>query len=658
MARMTENPQTERRIKDVESARKVYLSFAKDARKRLETFAQVSNQLEGGRPFDPAQLERDGNAWQCNVNFRDAEAAFDRTYLPYWKMAHDVPNKIALTVHTRSPDSDRWAKAFAEAYDLFLEDWGADYFCQFMLFTADFVKFGPGYVMWPNEHTARFRSVRVEKMLFPKRAKANPDEWSVVAVEDELTVSDIWEKMRTPKARERSEYVGWNRKALEKALSLAKNNGSVGGADDLTKLQDEIVSNDIALSCEWAPVEIVRLFVREYSGEICCYVFTKNAEVDEFLYESKTFAKSFRNIIGPVFYSLGRGGLIHTIKGFAVKNYYFSTLVNRMKSRLMDAATFTMGVNFQKTNDTPDEQPPVENYGAVNVFPAGISQLNVYPQLSQGQGIVEMLERNQAENNAIYREQRKQIGETETATQAQLLAVLNGEMGAATNTIYLAQIGENIHSENFRRLRRKGSDDPDAAKFVQRCLERGIPRKVIFDSEVTVKTGASASTATAAVREMIFRELMPLANSPGFNGRWIRENYVANKLGAHAVNKALLPDGSDSEPMSRKIAIIENSVLGQGIDLPVDPNEAHFEHIDEHLKPLEQIAGGFKQTGEVSPEQVVALTLAVPHVQKHFAFLQQDETRKDAYKAVWPRFSVVMSIANGIAAKLQQGPQQ
>lgn len=649
---------TERRIKDVASARKVYTRFASDHSARLKTYAQVSNQLEGGRPFDPAALERDGAAWQTNVNFGDAASAFDRTYLPYWKMAHDVPNKIAVTVHSRSPDSDKWAKAFAEAYDLFLGDWGADYFSQFMLFTSDFVRFGPGYTMWPDGETPRFRHVRVENILFPKREKSNPDNWTVVAIEDELTASDLWGKLRTPKSRERAEYAGWNAKAVELALALAKNGNGAASGNDFTRIQDEIVSNDIAVSCEWAPTEIVRLFVKEYDGEICCYIFAKNAEVTEFLYESKTFAKTFRHIIGPVFYSLGRGGLIHSIKGFAVKNYYFSMLTNRMKSRLMDAATFTMGINFQKTTDTPDEQPPVENYGAVNVFPPGLTQMNVYPQVAQAESIIGLLERNQSENNAMYREQRNQISETDTATQANLLASMAAEMGTATNSIYLAQLGENIHSECFRRLRKKDSTNEDAKKFVRRCNERGIPRNVIFGAEVTVNTGAAASTASALVRDGIFRELMGVARTPGFNGRWIRENYIANKLGAAAVGKALLPEGTESEPQARKMAMLENSVLAQGIPLPVDPNEPHFEHCDEHLKPLEQIAFGYKQAQKITPEAVAALMTALPHVKAHFEFLQQDETRKDAYKQVWPRFSMVESIANGIAAKLQQAQQQ
>lgn len=647
----------ERRIKNVEAARQVYTRFASDNKKRIETYAQVSNQLEGGRPFDPAQQERDGLAWSTNVNFGDSAAAFDRTYLPYWKMAHDVPNKIAVTVHAQAPDADKWNKAFAEAYDLFLDDWGADYFCQFMLFTGDFVKFGPGFTNWPDAWTPRFKHVRVENILFPKRAKANPDTWEAVAIEDEMSASDLYEKLRTKKNAERSAYTGWNRAAIEKALAISKNGGKAS-TDDYTRLQDDLVSNDIAISCEWTPVEIVRLFVKEYDGSICCYVFTKNSDVNDFLYESKTFASSFRNIIGPVFYSLGRGGLIHTIKGFAVKNYYFSTLTNRMKSRLMDAATFTMGVNFTKTSDTPDEQPPVENYGAVNIFPPGLTQMTVYPQLGQAENIIALLERNQSENNAMYREQRQQIQDTDTATQANLLATMASEMGTATNSIYLAQLGENIHSECFRRLRRRGSQDPDALAFVRRCRERGIPLKVIHEAETTIKTGASASTASALVRDGIFRELMGLSNTPGFNRRWIQENYVANKLGAQAISRALLPEGAESEPQARKMAILENSALAQGIPLPVDPNEAHFEHIDEHMKPLEQIAARFKQTQQISPEQIAALSIALPHVQQHFQFLQQDETRKDAYKAVWPRFSAVMSIANGIMAKLQGGSKQ
>src|SRR5688572_11303911 len=88
--------ENERRIASVDAARSVYNRLKQDNLLRSATFAQVRGQLEGNRPFDPVSMEEQGMAGNCNVNFRDSEAARDRTLLPYWKMVNDVPHRIAV----------------------------------------------------------------------------------------------------------------------------------------------------------------------------------------------------------------------------------------------------------------------------------------------------------------------------------------------------------------------------------------------------------------------------------------------------------------------------------------------------------------------------------------------------------------------------------
>lgn len=658
--------ETDRRIKDATSAREVYKKFFKANETRAKTMVQTRNQLEGGRPMDPATLERNGEAHRTNINFRDSEAAFNRTYLPYWKMVHDVPNKIAPSVQSSAPDSDKWGKAIAESFDLFLDDWGSDYFFQFMLFTYDFVKFGPGYVQWSDADSPRFEHARTEFVLLPKRAKANINSWEIVTIEGEMTVSDLWAKIRTKKQVSRSEYVGWNVKAVKAAIKLARqNSGQQTGSDDWARIQDEIVSNDLRMCEEWAPLPIVRMFVRDFSGKICCYVFTKDEGVKDFLFETDEYADEMKHAIAGIFYDVGVNGLVHSIKGFALKNYHLAMLTNRVKSRIIDSATMALSMNFIETEDLPDEAPPVQNYGGVNVFPKGLTQIGVYPQLQQGMAVTDLLERNAAENNYIYRESRQEIADSQTARQATILANLAEEIGTATASLYLSQIGESIFAECYRRLIRP-SDDVDAAKFKKRLNERGVPLKVIAQLgatedkriDVTIKTGANPGTAGAALRDMIMKELLGMINMPGVNRRWIQEQYIANKLGSQAVGKALLPEGVDSEPAQRRLAMMENSNFGQALPLPVDPSDAHYAHADEHLKPLEAIIGMFKQRQQINPEQVVALQVSLPHVEQHLSYLKQDDTQKDAYKDAWARFSNTASVTVGIMAKLRKSQQQ
>lgn len=653
-----------RRVADVQSARQIYDRFVADNELRSRTIAQTRNQLEGGRPFDPAALEAQGAAWQTNVNFGDAQASRNRTLLPYWKMVNDVPHKAAFTIESGAPQSEKWQAAFADAFDEFLKDWGADYFQQYMQMAANFVNYGPGIVQWGDDVEARYKAVNVQRIYFPMNAQMSPDEWEVVAIVRDMTASELYEKIRDKKTAERSAYAGWNRGAIEDFIIQSSNNGVMPDARDYTRVADKLVNNDIAVTTPFMPLPTVWLYVKQFAKpgdkkrKISCCVFTPTSGVDGFLFEDEDAAESFRHIFGSVWYDTGTDGMVHSIKGFGIKNYYFSALSNRMKSRFVDSATLSLGVNFQyEDNNTPDETPPVENYGPFTIFPTGLKQMSVYPQLQAASGVMQMLESNQSENNSLYRQQQQQIENSDTATQANILATMQGQLSEASASIYLSQVGENIFTEQVRRLRKKGNRTEDAKKFVRRLKDRGVPDEVIHDIDIRVSTGANSSMANPAIRAQMFQQDLALMNLPGINSRWFLENLIANKYGAYAVTKALLPEGQDSQPVQRRQAIMENADFGQGIVLPVAPADAHYEHIQEHLKPLSGIVQAFKQSGQISQDQVPALIITIEHTGQHLAFLEQDETQREQFQQVKADFTLVSSIARGILTRMKsQGP--
>lgn len=648
---------SERRIKDVSSARTLFEDFVYYNTQRANTFVQTRNQLEGGRPFNPADIEAQGNTWQTNVNFGDGQAARDRTLLPYWRAVHGAPHAATFSIDSRSPDSSRWEVAMAEGFDQFLADWGQSYFVNYMRFAKNFVDFGPGMVMWPDYDNPRHEAINVQRVYFPKNCHMDQDKWECVAIVREMPGTELYSKIKSKKDQKNSAYLGWNSNAVKAALVYGQD-GVAWDGRDFTKYQDMLVNNDIAITSKFQPIEVVYLYVKQFNGKIGCYAFTKAGTGDEFLYKKEDYAEDFKTIIGCVWYDTGTDAMIHSIKGFGIKNYYFSVLVNRMKSRVCDGASMAMSMNFTRTPDMPDESPPIENYGPVNVFPSGLTQMQTYPQFSQGLAIIEMLEQNQAGNNALYREQQKQVEQTDTATQAKILSAMQGDVTEASMSIYLAQVGENIFSQCFDRLRRKGNTNEDAKKFQRRCMDRGVPKEIIQDGDIIVRTGASANMANPAVRAMKFAQVMPMTNRPGWNSRWFDEQYIANEFGANAVSKALLPEGENSKPMQRRQAMMENGDFGMGMPLPVDPSDAHPEHIDEHLKPLEANLQQYQQNGgQIDKEKVPSMVITLEHMGQHFKYLANDETQKAAYQSLWPRFSQVKSMATGILTKLQKEQQ-
>ncbi len=645
----------DRRIANCSQARELYVRLYLENQLRAGSFAQIRNQIEGGRPFSPADLERNGEGWRANVNFQDARAAFKRVSLPYWRMVHEVPQVISVNVHSNAPESDQWGMAMAQVFNRFLDDWGSDYFMQFSGFADDFMMYGPGYVMWPDAQTPRYRWCQTVQMLFPKRTKASVDKWELVAFKREMTADELVKLVRDKKERGRSKDAGWNPKAVMKAIRLASPSPGNTRYFDPNYWQDMIVSNDLVIGVVWPPVTVVDLWAANREGtKIRHYIFTEKSDVQEYLYEADEEAEDFRKIFAAVFYGVGSNGLIHSIKGFGVMNYNYATAINRTKCRMLDSGTFAMGMNFVKGDNTPEGAPPVENVSMLNVFPTGLTQLQWYPNLAVGIQMVEALQQAQNENNFVYNEVQKAIGDTDTATQAKLIAGISAEMGTATSSMFLSQMGT-LFTEIVRRLRKKGSGDEDAKKFQARCKALGVPDAAMFDLEITVKTGASPMMADPAQRSQVMDQMMATVYPlPEANRKWLREQYVANKLGAEGVKKALLPDNSESEPAARREAMMENAGLSQGMPLPVAPEDAHVEHLDEHLKPMEAMVQAAQKGQQITPDHLVAAQFTIPHMAQHLQFLSSDETKRTQFQQLKARFTNVANVIGGIIARVSK----
>lgn len=652
--------QQNRRIGSVSDARQLFVQLEFENQLRAQSWAQVRNQIEGGRPFDPAQLQRNGELWRTNVNFRDAEAAFLRAKIPYWKKVHEVPRIVSVTLHSKAPMADQWGMMMAENFNRFIDDWGADYQKNFMCFIGDFVKYGPGYVMWEDVRKCRYKHVSAIQMRFPKRTKANVDDWELVGVRREMTVTQLLEKVRDAKAKKDSKEAGWNETAILEAIQMAAPGPSNTRFLDPNYWQDMLISNDLVIGGIWPTIIVVDLFAKEHDGQIRHFIFTEKADVGEYLYCNYEEADSFRQIFGTCFYDTGENGLIHTVRGFAVKNYYYMTTVNRTKCRIVDGATFAMSLNFTRDSNTVDESPPVEAYSAVNVFPTGMTQLQFYPQLQEAKDVLAMLQQNENENNYSYSDEGAQqnIAKAQTKGQGDLIAAMASEQDTASDALYLAQMGSNIFTETMRRLCLKGSDDEDAKNFQKRCKDDGVPDDALFKIERTVKTGASPNMASPAMRSQIGMQLMQMIYpNPQANKPWILEFVTNNLLGTELAAQALLPPGAQSDPGQVREAMMENGDLAQGMPLPVAPEDNHAVHADTHLKPLEMAAQASQQGQQLTPDHMVAFQFALPHIAQHLQALSQDETKKPEFKQLKARTMAVESVARGLMTRLAQSHQ-
>lgn len=674
----TTNPSTaeeileqERRITDAGAARSIYEKLVDDDRKRRATRNQTRNQLEGGLPFNPAVLRERNELWRTNVNFRDAETQRDRALQPFWQMTHDVPHRAAFDVKTKSPDKHKWEASMQEAFDEFYQDWGSSGTIRERLLHREYVDYGTGILYYDDPDSPRYEVIKTDNILFPKQSGVEVEDWEIVCVESDMKPSQIAKLLRDPK---RAEDMGWSVKQLKRALV------AVGKQDDHTntqahgyreydyqKRQNEIRNNDLTYDVLWDSLKTVDIIYRELDGKISRVIIPRtvleeskgkasNDDGEEFLYYNGLGTDSMSHIFNAILWEVGEGQ-IHGIKGFGIKNYGFSVIINRLKSRIHDAAVMALAMNFGRKEEASKDRPTIQQFGPFNIFPQGLEQFRVYPDLNTGISVLSMSEMNMSENNAQYKDQKRQIGETETAAQAKILANIDAQADQVNASLYLSQVSDGIYTEQARRLRERGNKSDDAKKFVKRLKEAGVPDEVIHETEVRVSAWASPATATAATRTFIFEALMELRREPGMNSRWILENFIANLAGSSAVRKAMMPEGQDSNPDQTGRALLENMAMGSGEFIPADPGHDHVVHINIHLGPLEAIAQRFQQGQQPSPDQLIYFETGMPHIEEHLSQLQPDETRSEDYRVLWNRYTQVRSFHEGIKANIERQRQ-
>lgn len=662
----------ESRIKDANAARGIWAKMRTSSLSRREKWSQVQNQLDGAPPMLSSDLIAKGQGWRTNINFRDASSTLEQVLVSYWRLLHDTTNLAAVSyLEQDDPNAEKWEATFQSQFNRFIDDWGADYVRNYLLFSQNHVAFGVGVAFWNDSYSPRWEALRVGEIEVPIRSKASVEKLSVVGVRQEMEMELLWDLIRTPEKRKIAEQRGWNAAEIEKILAVQllhkdAHTQAIVGSDTL-EVQRLMRNNALGVTTGHDPLKLVHIFIKDYDGKVSRVIFCEGKEMqnDEFIFDDSkagSRAECMDEILAAVFFDAGNGDWYGT-KGFGVKNFALASTMNRLKSRAVDR-TLLDGLNFRDMSDGVREVIPITNHGPFNFLPKDIEQVPSYPTGRSIIDTIEMLDSQTSFNNSRYRDQGRQIANTDTATQANILANIQSQVDIANATLYLRQVARNLFTEQFRRLRMRGNPDPDAKAFKKRCVEdSGMDEKIFHEAEISIRTGADPGAANLALQGEKALQAMSL---PSANKRWMEEKYISATFGASAVKKALNPVDATSDIKSVRLALIENSEMGQGMPMPVDPQDNHAAHVPAHLQPLEVIINQHDASGRINPDALIALQNSIPHLEEHFNYLKQDKLQEAVYREMWPRFTAVASAAEGVfrmvekmsAGAQQQAPQQ
>ncbi len=638
----TIDPQTdepyETRFKNASTARTYYQNLRDADRVGARERAQVSNQLDGGQPFNPQKLKGMNQSWRANHNFKTAKADLEKIEIPYWRLIDSAPKVANMEVRREEEQAALWRDIMEEEFDSVVKSW-VKYFYSVLTLNHEHCKFGFGGAFFSDNRDWTWEPVGRTEVLVDRESKADVKDQEVICVKRKISPTALWKLVKDDESASKATEVGWSIAEVKKLLtSISRGENNDYGRDDWEKVQARIRNNDLYLH-NIGHVKTVEIYVREFDETITKYVLAEEAyantpdieSAEEYLFQEPEYVPDMVNMLGTVFFSIGTGDW-YSVKGFGQDNFNHAMVENRSMCRMLDTYTMFSAMGFKDTREQGVEEVPIKFLGPVYVIPNGLDEYKFSPNLEQMIGVRNLFRENSQENSAVYTQTSEKVARADSATQGEIIAAIDASINQAQAGLYLSQFGANVLTEMFRRIRAKDQNRKSAAgkaakKFQERCIERDVPEEILHDADVIVTAGGDSTMANPAHRLQALNNMIAVSTNQNMDERNILIDYTAAQFGLSAAKRYITQDVDADLTDGASYAQLENIAFENGKGMPVLPEQDDEEHLPVHLREAGTIADLYDTTGQITPQGHASLSMSVPHMEAHLAKLQRQPNK-------------------------------
>ena len=490
-----------RRMATAEAAHATYIKFkdadADDARRR----AVLQGMNDGNPPYDATRLEELGLGYIINVNFLEMRSILDVKAAAAHELYMEVPTLIEvkqqLGVDPNNP-SPAYASIIAEEFTTLMLDWKG-FLVNMDQVQRDSDLTGVGIALFTNEWDWRFKAFQRGNFITNPRAKLDLDQLDIFYLRDEMNVVDIYAAIEDEKVAKDAGWKVSETRDLLKRVYLAGENGETEDRFQTStweSLQQMIRNNDPFIQAkDFDGVKIVHMCVREAdTGEITHCILPDNSSKHVFIFEAPRRYKKMSQILWWLPYNYG-GGYVRSVRGLASLLYPHCDLSNRFLGRVFDAGFLTSSLLLQPKTQQDISRLQLIKMGVVTIVPPELSaiQTSFTPQLSSLVELREMSSAIMRNNTGVYKMHDESWGEKQVAKTARQVS----EETAKEARLEKADVAhdynhiEELYREVYRRVTRSGYTDSEipypgkeeAAQFIKRCTDRGVPKELLFDPQ-------------------------------------------------------------------------------------------------------------------------------------------------------------------------------
>lgn len=636
--------------------------------------AKVMALHRGVSPYAQDKLDELGQGWRANFNAREMKGSINNRVDAAYDFHMDVDTRVRVTLRpefqeTQSPNPLLdYGQIIAEEYTYMLNfDWPDNYLFVDQT-TRDRVKVGLGIGYWEDHIDWRPKWAAKLNFFMDPRKPPLPEHVPAFFVRGTISVQRLLEVISMEKASVAS---GWDVGAVKGALMAQfapPSNGS--SSSEPPNVRDPIVGGAAAfeswlgsrpakdsITTELEELPVVRLWIRSAkSKKVSQYIMVDQNAAPA----CKMFTFLFRRIdqyetmdaalwLNPYNYAEGTLG---SIDGLGHDLAPYCEISNRMLCTALDGGAMSSGLLLETVAGYDADTASVVRIGPTTVIPPGLKAVQSsfsppFEKLLELRSVVRGVVSNNVGMTRMHPEMMEQAARG-TRSRDEVALEKQREFRIETNSANFEYMTwTRLHAGMMRRAviqwRKRMRDTFPGAKeakaFVKRCLDRGVPAVIFekFETAAVVEVNRTVGDGSPTSRTQIWGTMMEIRGDMDEAGRrHTQREFAASMLGYRNVDKVFPLRNRNQIPSNElSIAMLENNDFREGSYIRAGSDQIHVIHIEEHFRPLLEIAKAFnEQPGQADVETVLRyFSTALPHIEEHLQFLARDKTREPYVKS-------------------------
>jgi hypothetical protein len=655
----------EERLTSVSAASSIYTNLLKADETSSLNRAKIDALFDGAPPYDPAVLKATGQGSRTNLNFGEAQRYLDVSMSSYVDLYSSLEKLVSVKLKTNANLDNH-----SEIEDIISEEVTQtlrslpEFHTNYLRLCAEFTKHGVSVAYFDTTTDWRFRVCGLSEFQIPRQSVASEEAIEVATARRDYLMHELYGFIRN---EETAKEIGWNCEEVKRVLlANATTSGSEHKVNSWEDVQREMKNNDLYTGYRNTTVSVVHMWVREFDGSISFYMFAENGP-KSFLYREHARYKSAEQSYVMFAYGVGTNGTYHSVRGLGQRIFNHVQVSNRLRCQMVDSAILAGSVMLQPGSERDLERLSFTVYGPYSVLSPGLEVVEKQPnnltqtmspalqemgnQLSLN---VDLMSTYGPNVNSPYRNELQTEHDLNVATRLS---------GSTLNLFYASW--SRLLREVTRRIC-EGTQDMWTERFYSRCAERGVSKDVIklLDHKRTIAVRAIGS-GSVANRLMALRDLNQYAGSYDEVGRKnLIRDITACRVGYDIVDRYAPRQVEPRTTIHSKMAMMENTILETGKEVPVMSDEPHIEHLTIHAPRLQELLGAV-QSGEGDLQTVLPIAAAFrAHVASHAEQLAADPRAKGEVGAMKQLLQVADEVITNFARRLekmqreQQVPQE